>query len=130
MKKQNKLYVLMLILLFAGCKHSQQGEQTDYDYELSYPRGLDTVYVIRTLDQGASDGNRSRKYVRATNAYGEDYFMMFYLSEKNPQYAKERDKLLSFIYPGDTLIMDKDRVIKNLTYEREKARFNRNQNQR
>ena len=121
MKKQNKLYALMLILLLAGCKH-KQGKQTDYDYELSYPKGLDTVYVIRTLDQGGAAYNGPRKYVSATNAYGEDYFMKFGLNDKNNLHS-ERDKLLSFISPSDTLIMDGDQVIRNLTFEHEKAKF-------
>ena len=128
MRKQNKLYALILILLLAGCKN-KQGKKTDYDYELSYPKGLDTVYVIRTLDQGAAAYNNPRKYVAATNAYGEDYFMKFGLNGKSNLHS-ERDKLLSFIFSGDTLIMDGDQVIRNLTFEHTKAKFHRNSNQK
>ncbi|MBO4582923.1 MAG: hypothetical protein J5714_02605 [Alphaproteobacteria bacterium] len=128
MRKQNKLYALILILLLAGCKN-KQGKKTDYDYELSYPKGLDTVYVIRTLDQGAAAYNNPRKYVAATNAYGEDYFMKFNLNTGNNAKCT-RDKVLSTIYPGDTLVMDGDQVIRNLTFEHTKAKFHRNSNQK
>ena len=120
----------MLVLLLAGCKH-KQGNQTDYDYELSYPKGLDTVCVIRTLDQGAAAYNGPRKYVAATSiTHKEDYFMRFKLNDSGNNRACKRDKVLSFIYPNDTLVMNGDQVIKNLTFENEKAKFYWNNNQK
>lgn len=126
MKNQNKLYALILMLLLAGCKNKHG---TQADYELSYPRGVDTVYVIRTLDQSAGAYNRPRKYVAATNAYGNDYYMMFTLNKRNNKNTK-RDNMLSFISPWDTLIMVDDQVVKNLTFEHEKAKYSRNSNQK
>ncbi|MBQ1927847.1 MAG: hypothetical protein II179_02145 [Alphaproteobacteria bacterium] len=128
MKNQNKLYALILMLLLAGCKN-KHGTQADYDYELSYPRGVDTVYVIRTLDQSAGAYNRPRKYVAATNAYGNDYYMEFNLN-KGTNMNTKREHTISFISPGDTLIMVDDQVVKNLTFEREKAKYSRNSNQK
>ncbi|MBP5485690.1 MAG: hypothetical protein J6Y07_03230 [Alphaproteobacteria bacterium] len=122
MKKQNKLYALILMLLLTGCKNKQNGT-TDYNCELSYPKGVDTVYVIRTLDQGGASYNAPRKYVAATNAYGNDYYMKFYLNNKGNNAARERDHILSFISPGDTLVMDGNQLIKNLTFEHAKARY-------
>ena len=122
MKNQNKLYALILMLLLAGCKNKQNGE-TDYNCELSYPKGVDTVYVIRTLDQGGAAYNGPRKYVAATNAYGNDYYMKFYLNNKLNNKASGRDHILSFISPGDTLVMDGNQLIKNLTFEHAKSRY-------
>jgi hypothetical protein len=122
MKKQHKLYALVLILLFAGCKHKQD-KKTDYNYELSYPKGVDTVYVIRTLDQGNAAGNGASKYVAATDKNANDYHMRFNLNNTMITKSNKRDHILSFIFPGDTLIMDGDQVIRNLTFEHEKAKF-------
>ena len=122
MKNQNKLYAMILMLLLAGCKNKQNGE-TDYNYELSYPKGVDTVYVIRTLDQGNAAGNGASKYVAATDKNANDYHMRFNLNNTMTIKRNKRDHILSFIFPGDTLIMDGDQVIRNLTFEHEKAKF-------
>ncbi|MBQ6027336.1 MAG: hypothetical protein IJL21_02180 [Alphaproteobacteria bacterium] len=123
MKNQNKLYAMILMLLLAGCKNKQNGE-TDYNYELSYPKGVDTVYVIRTtLDQGNAAGNGASKYVAATDKNANDYHMRFNLNNNMTIKSNNRDHILSFIFPGDTLIMDGDQVIRNLTFEHEKAKY-------
>ena len=122
MKNQNKLYAMILMLLLAGCKNKQNGK-TDYNYELSYPKSVDTVYVIRTLDQGNASGNGASKYVAATDKNANDYHMRFNLNNAMTIKSNNRDHILSFISPGDTLVMDGNWVIKNLTFEHEKAKY-------
>lgn len=117
------------MLLLAGCKN-KHGTQADYDYELSYPKGVDTVYVIRTLDQGNATGNGASKYVAATDKNANDYHMRFGLNNAMTIRSNNRDHILSFISPGDTLIMVDNQVVKNLTFEREKAKYSRNSNQK
>ena len=93
---------------------------------------MTTVYVIRTLDQGNSYSSQPYKYVWATDDNQNDFFMVFILNSgrsvlnSGRSVGYERDKLLSCISGGDTLLMNGEEVIRNLTFEHEKARFNQN----
>jgi len=116
MKAKNTLLFLTSALIMSACQRSyiQTSEpETPQTTETNIP---DTVRVIGVFNQPQAYYTVPSKYLRAVNKYGKIYDLQQVL-------PKNADDVVKYIERGDTIVIQGDKIVKNLTMERLKSEY-------
>ena len=106
MKNKNLLYVLSLALMMGACGKKQQETTENNDK-------FDTVRVINEYTEPQTWMSPTIKYFQYINTQGEIYDARLRASDPHMEI-----KDVVFIKRGDTIVLQGNKLIKNITAER------------
>lgn len=113
MKKQNLLYMFALALMMAGCdSHCDTQTQTE-SIANKANKTNDTIRVYGVYYEPRS----YEKCISGVNKQNQTYDFRIILHNTSLIFDEDRDRMISYIERGDTLVLENGRIVKNLTME-------------